>query len=341
MRNLTLVCLLFFFFCNQQENDLQVTSTAASLFDQPSPAGKLVAHADLNEGLMDLGRVSRFETTFEAGGPENAMPWIEVQNRQGQKGWMWMGWVKPLSGDSPAWLQQKRMLCYLGPEVYRQYQNWQKLKDTMSLAENFRFAQKTRDSMAFALHHRPDAGKITIVENWTWLTEAMPGFVFQRIDRGSKPYLFVDYRYWLEKASTTLSTSDDAFFQTMCLIYPADSIESFYPVWTLQTDENAGCSQLGLGRHDAMLKQLDEAFATCPEFRPELEKVKTLLLEDIFGKTVCYWQNEKKILTELNLILGNNYSCLTPRDIIALKSRKSMFESPAANGIRVNLRAGE
>jgi hypothetical protein len=145
----------------------------------------------------------------------------------------------------------------------------------------------------------------------------------------------------MNKASTTLSTSDDVFFQTMVAFYPTDSIESFYPVWTIQTDENDGCSQLGLGNHHAMLKHIDDALNNCPEFEPELIKAKNLLLEDILGKDVCYWQIEKKILTELNLILENNYKCLMPRDVMALKARKQMFENPQANGIRVNLRAGE
>ncbi len=318
-----------------------VISPSATLLDKPSPDGGTRAELALNGGLTDLGKVSSFESSFTDGATETTLPWIEVQTRQGKKGWVWMGWVKPLSGDSAAWVQNKRMLCYLGPEVFLQYQNWQNSKETLTLAENYQMAQKMRDSMVYVLHHRPDAGKTTLAENWTWLTDAMPGFVFQRIDHGTKPNLFIDYRYWLDKASTTLSTSDDAFFQNMCSLYPVDSIESFFPIWTIQTDENSGCSQLGLGRHTAVLEMIDEAVEKDKDFSNELLQVKNLLLEDILGKDVCYWQNEKKILTELNFILQNNYKCLTSRDLIALKARKQMFENPQANGMRVNLRDGE
>ncbi|MCC6414224.1 MAG: SH3 domain-containing protein [Saprospiraceae bacterium] len=341
MRYTLLIPLLFFLFCKREVFDVHVTSPAAGLLEKPSPGSRVVANLSLDDGLTDLGEVSGFESSLGTGQTEKTMPWIEVENRQGQKGWVWMGWVSPLQGDSAAWVRNKRLLCYLGKEVYKQYQQVQELHGQLTPALHYQRSMQLRDSMVYALHHRPDAGKTTSSANWVWLTEAMPGFVLQRIDQGSRPYLFADYKYWRRRALNTAETTDDLFFETMFAMFPADSIESFFPVWTIQTDENAGCSQLGLGNHISMLQRIDEALTACPEFEPELIKVKNLLLEDMLGKDVCYWQTEKKILTELNLIIENNYKCLTSRDVLALKARKPMFENPLANGIRVNLRAGE
>ena len=341
MRYITIGCLLFFLYCKQEGYDVYVVSTSATLLEKPSSGGEKIEALRMQEGLTDLGQVSHFESSFVAGQTETTMPWMEVQNRHGQKGWVWMGWVRPAHGDSAAWVQNKRLLCYLGKEVYAQHQKHKKLQEQSTLAENYHRVVQLRDSIVYVLHHRPDAGKPTVTNQWAWLTVAMPGFVLQRIDHGSRPYLFTDYRYWRQQALNTSENSDDLFFETMVAMYPADSIESFFPVWTIQTDENEGCSQLGLGNHQSMLKRIDDALAASPEFETELKQAKNRLLEDICGTTVGYWQNEKKILTELNFILENNYKCLTPRDVLAIKSRKQMFENPQSNGIRVNLRAGE
>lgn len=341
MRYTLLIPLLFFLFCKREVFDVHVTAPAAALLEKPSPGSRVVADLSVQEGLTDLGEVSSFESSLGTGPTETTMPWIKVETRQGQKGWVWMGWVSLVQGDSAAWVQNKRLLCYIGKDVYNQYNRLQELQDQSTPAEHFHHAMQLRDSMVYVLHHRPEAGKTTSSANWVWLTEAMPGFVLQRIDQGSRPYLFTDYKYWFQQALKTPENTDDLFFETMFAMFPADSIESFFPVWTIQTDENAGCSQLGLGNHISMLKRFDEALTTCPEFEPELIKAKNLLLEDVLGKDVCYWQTEKKILTELNLIIENNFKCLTSRDVLALKARKPMFENTQANGIRVNLRAGE
>jgi len=340
MRYLPFFFLLLFSFCKSFEPDHLVVAPSASIFEYPDPGSAAVAVLQANEGLLDMGKVSRFETTLEMDQSQTTMPWMEMQNQDGKKGWVWMGWIRPFSTDSMAWIQDKRLMCYLGNDLYRQTQNLHNLSEQTPLAEKYSRAINLRDSILYVLHHRPEDGLAGQPDDWIWLTKAMPGFVFQRIDSGVRPYLFSNYPYWLQRALETPEKVDDLFFETMCLVYPTDSIESFFPVWTIQTDENKGCSQLGLGRHDAMLKRLDEAMVSSPSFEPELFKVKNLLLEDIFGKEDCYWQNEKNILTELNMILDNQYKCLSSRDVIALKARKDMFENPAANGILVDIRAG-
>ncbi len=68
---------------------------------------------------------------------------------------------------------------------------------------------------------------------------------------------------------------------------------------------------------------------------------KDLILNDILDYHATYWQPAEKIRLELDQVLEVRFSCLTDRDRLALSERRKAFDNPAANGIRVNLRAGE
>ena len=70
-------------------------------------------------------------------------------------------------------------------------------------------------------------------------------------------------------------------------------------------------------------------------------RLQETLLEDMLDKGVGYWQNEEKILAELNKILESNLSSLNDAARAALEARMRMFQAPADHGLRVNLRAGE
>jgi hypothetical protein len=171
----------------------------------------------------------------------------------------------------------------------------------------------------------------------------MPGFIFQRINHGTTPYLFADFRYWKQQASKNTGSSDDNLFALYLAAYPVDSIESFFPVWTIQTGDGAGSSQLGTGRHLMIFGQLDALYKVpAPGNRiiPDLKTIRDGLLNDILNEQITYWQPADKIIPEIRQILGSGFACLGVQDRMALKKRIEMFENPAKYEIRLNLRSG-
>ena len=168
----------------------------------------------------------------------------------------------------------------------------------------------------------------------------MPCFVFQWVSDGTQPYLFADYLYWLPIASKTNGLQDDAFIQTCLVAFPADSIESFFPAWKFQLSDSEAASQLGMGVHLKMLRQIESALNTGPLFQPELMTLKEAVLDDILNHKSVYWQSKGLILKELNQILAANLTILDERDRTALQARRTMFENPEASGVMVNLRGG-
>ena len=156
-----------------------------------------------------------------------------------------------------------------------------------------------------------------------------------------RPHLFANFTFWRNKALATKGLEDDSFFDFACFIFPNDSIESYFPVWKFQLSESRAASQLGSGLHVQVLQKLDTLLATAPLFSGALEGYKAQVLEDIFDKSVEYWQPSDKIVAELQACMGAAPKCLSATEQNALAIRQKMFEDPEANQIRVNLRSGE
>jgi hypothetical protein len=328
------------------ERTLIVRTEQTPLLDAPGVHGRELHLLPRSTPLLDLGEVSRFATRLHFGDTLIESPWLRVQTPAGDTGWVFAAAAPPPAPEAFAeWFLQKRLLCFFGPALTTRRNEWAgeltQAGSDAALAPAYRHGLSLRDTLALFLNRRAEPNEPALQPDFFWLNQALPGFIVQQVGPAAQPYPFVDFRVWLEKAASTPGGQDDAFLQVCLQAFPADSIESPYPIWTIQTGESSGSSQLGLGRHLAMLQNLDEAMATGPLFQPELVKIKDALVEDMVGKNTTYWQPVEKILTELNKILESNFSSLDERDRLALQERLLMLENAEANGITVNLRSGE
>ena len=341
-----IVIALTIFSCQNPTNEttLRVVLPQTALRDAPGEKGREIGTLKAEDKLTDLGTVSRFETQLRLGDQSLSAPWLQVVAPDGQTGWVFSGAVLPVL-PSPKWLLKKRMVCYFGPDLTARRDRWLAMQDTMRTETGFavfyREALALRDTFTYHLAHRAEPNATEMQPDFFWLREALPGFVYQRIAQGTQPYLFADYRFFQVLADRTKGVQDDALLTLYLAAYPTDSIESKAPVWTIQISDKEVISQLGLDRHWQMLEKIEAALKPAGAlFRPELLSLKERTLEDIFS-TVRYWQNEEKILAELNKILGSNLNSLTAADRASLEARIRMFQSPGEHDLRVNLRSGE
>ncbi len=338
---------LFLFFLSCQNSptapQLSVALDQTVLRESPGDKSRSIRPLKKGEHVSDLGLVSPFETSIRFAEGTRQAPWLQVKTEDGTTGWLFAGAVVP-TNLQPDWLLQKRLLCYFGPALTARRNAlaapYPALPDEAAFAAHYRANTALRDTLTQLLAHRPESGEADIRLDFAWLDEALPGFLFQQVADGTQPWLFADYRYWLQLAQQTDGTQDDLCLNTCCTAFPADSIESFFPVWQFQLSDREAASRLGEGQHLKMLQAIDQALSAGPLFAPELSALKAQVLEDIFEKNTRYWQPKEKITSELQKIIDTRLRCLSDRDRAELRLRLAMFDDPAASSIEVDLRSG-
>lgn len=343
-RKILLLLFLLPFCKNKQslENQIIVSVEQASLRAEPSEKSQEIVLLRKGQYLTDLGEVSQSESQTAVGGHVYQTPWIKVQTAGNQTGWVLPWALRPFERQQD-WLLQKRLVCYFGKnlairrnELLRQFED---LGADERVSDVWRESDLLRDTFLSILSRRPETGGPQ--PQFEWLNEVLPGFLYQKMGEGSRPYLFADFIFWQQKALETKGIQDDAFFQTCLAAFPNDSIESFFPVWKFQLSDVESASQLGTGQHLKMFQQIDQSMTLGSLFATPLEILKEQILEDIFEKDVRYWQSGEKILAEIGQILAAPPKCLHARELEALAIRQKMFEEPVKNGVVVNLRSGE
>ncbi|MCC7466970.1 MAG: hypothetical protein IT261_11910 [Saprospiraceae bacterium] len=291
--------------------------------------------------LQDLDETASSESVFFIREETFQSPWIKIKMPEGQSGWVLAWSVKPLEPDS-TWLLRKRMDTYWGKGLRMERDRWLDDFRSMKSQEDWFSALRTavylRDTMMQLLHHKPDTEDRL---SFRWMTKLLPGFILQESSSSGKPYLFADYRIWLGKAIQCSGGQDDALARCYCSLFPEDSIESRFPIWVFQLGEEEYASQLGLGRHDLVLRNLDVLLQEAPLAKKEIMALKNLILEDILDHSRSYWQSADKIQKELQGIISHLPACLSPDETEAIRIRIKMFQQPELHGIKLNLRSGE
>ena len=330
--------------CNSvQDADNQLVTTFYSTTVRAKPSEKSAEIVTLKNGatLLDLQKVSPFESQMVVSDQVFQSPWLAVRTKDKQIGWVPAWCVKPILAQ-PDWLLQKRLEAYFGAGIRQRRNDLEHrvlaAQSAAELAEVWSLSIALRDTMMALLSRRPVPN---FQPDFTWMESALPGYIVQKVSVSERPYLFADFSFWRKKALETNGLEDDLFFDFTGFIFPNDGIESFYPVWKFQLSESRAASQLGLGRHLSALQKLDTLWALAPGFAGSLQGYKGQILEDIFDKSVEYWQPSDKIVAELQACMEAAPKCLSATEQNALAIRQKMFEDPEANQIRVNLRSGE
>ncbi len=341
--------LLFLMACNQPptapSGGLLVTDFhPAVLQETPGKKGTTIRELQPGERVADLEETSDFLTQMQVGDSVFQSPWLRVRTPDGATGWVFGPAVKPVDGDYEAWFLRKKMDCFLGKQLARQLPSWANAMENAetdeAFAGAFRDGLALRGRVAAVLAAHRERNEAAFVPDYFWLNEAMPGFIVQISEDGLRPNLFADYAHFQALAAKTDGEQDDVFVQTCLAAFPLDSIESASPVWQIQTDAG-NFSQLGTGQHLKMVATIGRALRDCPFFEPELSAIKDELMTDIMHHKTAFWQSKELIVKELTEILGLKFSCLTERDRLALTERLRVLRDAEANGVRVNVRAGE
>ncbi len=322
------------------DNRLIVRKEKTVVRQSPDEKSEVLCALEKGDQLEDLDETGKVESVFKIGNDIFQSPWVKVKSSSDITGWV-LAWALKPSQNDDEWLLRKRMDTYWGKTLRAERDSWKKRFLSINSQEDWfqvwREGVHLRDTLFHILHKRPE---ISGALHYQWISEVLPGFVYQETVLPGRPSLFADFRIWHQKALSTEGQQDNALAGLFLSLFPLDSIESNFPCWVFQLDDQHCASQLGLGRHSTILKMLDSLSLSAPMAGNEYKAIKMQLFEDIMDPKSQYWQPAGKIREELANLLANPPACLTREDIDALNIRLRMFDNPAQHGIRVNLRSG-
>lgn len=322
-----------------------IHSGLATLQDQAGKKGKKIKDLNAGEQVLDLGQTSNFISNFGKGDTIYRLPWLRVETSDGERGWVFAAGVQPLVGDVLDWQKGKTADAFLGHPLVLRCAGWanamSNAQTDTDFAENFGEGRQLRDTVAQILKHRAEPGEAALAENWFLVADILPGYLMQTVGRSAtEPFLFADFKFFEKLAAATDGTDDDEFVKICQQIFPTDSIESFFPIWTFQLDEVTSASQLGSGRHLDFFQKTSRAAAGGSPFWEIYGQLTALAVEDILRKDGWFWLSRAAATSELRQILAEkNLSCLSDRDRAALQLRLENFENQQAEGLRFDLRA--
>jgi len=315
---------------------------------EPGPNGAVVEALAPGLALEDLGGVSPFTTRIKLRGVTMNEPWLYVRTGAGAEGWVYGGLLH--FSDLPeeqreALLHRKRLAALLDPALADTLALYQELYTAAptdrELHRSYQLGQRIREALISGLEGRQPLEAGAELPDLFWLEALLPGYLPQLVAEGTAYYFFADYGQWLRRAQATRGAADDAFFELCIAAFPEDSIEYFYPAWTIQTWDYGGHSLLGRGMHRELLRRIEGQLKAGSPFAPELQAFADRLVDDIILPQNSYWEDTTLIIPELEAVLADSLRFLLPRDRIAIEGRLDQFRDPETFDLRVNLRAGD
>lgn len=330
----------------EQQAPALIVAYPTALHEKPGEKSPETVPLEAGDRLAGPGEVSALISGITLNDTFWQEPWLRVKTAGGREGWVFSAAVRPADLDAAGirqWRLNNRFAAWFGPRLAQRRQAWAQTPAPQTDTACARYAREgfaLRDTLNLLISRRVSYSAGAPLPDMFWLGELLPLFLVQQTGNGTGYHLFTEYRVLSRWAGASSGSQDDAFVRVCLQAYPADSIESFLPVWVFPLSAEAGCSNLGQGEHLKLLRAIDQAMSAGDLFQPELIRLKNRVLEDISGKDQTYWQSGDKIRAEMNAILNAGLRCLDDRDRIALEARRGMFERPEENGIVLDRRSG-
>ncbi len=354
--NTFLFCFLICCLACSEKNDAQKQSTdlvnyalsvkfdQTQLKDRPGIDGRTKKNLLKGTGLIDLNETSPFTTSLKLSGIDFNEPWIKVKTPEGEIGWIYAGMLRFEGKRAPDYLLHRQLKALFGERIFNKIITYQNLFDTIKTSKDFveayRFGTQLSDSLEQNLYEKWIVTDRRTLPDLFWLKKALPAYIVQLTTDGKSYKLYKDYRVLFDVAAKTAEQEDNDYINTYFEVFPDDSIEYEFPVWTIQTTDDTGHSLLGRGHHFNTLSAINTLLSKKTPFYPEIKDIKEELINDICHSDVSYWESRTEILNELDRILTGRLNVLDNSDLIALKTRRAMFEKSEQNKIKLNFKTG-
>jgi hypothetical protein len=303
--------------------------------------GKGIATVSKGAKLNYLNEMSDFTDEITLRGVTYNDPWLKIQTEEGQVGWVYAGAIKfdmtKINEDFKTQMVTKRLEKVFGNKLVFEIEQYQKdfaaVKTDKDFILMYRNAKTLQDKLNEKLEAAYNMYEVTDFPDLFWIDDAIPGLNAELVAEGTIYSLLFNYKQLGKATLNTTSDLDDSFINLL-IAKNSGEFEDFFAVWYLQTWDYGGYSLLGQGKHVAMLNRMQTLKDKTPLFDLEIKEMKNKLLKDITeGKE--YGEQKEKMIEEVNNIINKQYELINSDEIIALKTRIKMFETPEKHKIQV------
>lgn len=322
--------------------ELEVILNKVRIRDKAGLDGEELEQLKKGTKVTFMGEISDFTDKIKLRGIEHDDPWLKIQIREGQEGWIYGGAVKFKSDEAGKALKNrlitKRLEQFFGNKIVYQVEAYQKQYAETSTDKAFPLLYRSNE----ALKHEMNNKFATFFEmgiedteypDLFWIDDPIPAMSLSLVAEGTMYQIFTNIADLHQKATQTEGKLDDEFTRILKAMY-ADDIEYYYPVWFLQTWDYGGYSLLGQGKHTAILNRLERLAAKTDIFDTEIRAIKNKVVQDII-EGEHYGEKSEAILKEIDNIINANYNVLTDNDLVVIKNRRPMFAAPETHNISV------
>lgn len=288
--------------------------------------------------LTFLGEISNFTTKIMLRGIQYDDPWLKVQIKEGQEGWIYGGAVKFKSEETGETLKNvlitKRLQRLFGSSIVKKVEAYQQQYKKTTTEEEFVTLYRNNNTLVedmnekllnfFQIEKLNKEGMD--YPDLFWIDDPIPAMTLSLVAEGTIYQIYSNINDLSKKAKQTKGDLDDEFVAILNHMYD-DAVAEGYPSWFLQTWDYGGYSLLGQGKHTSMLDKLEALSTKTTLFNDEIINMKNSVVSDIIDGQ-HYGETSETILNEIDAILNNNYSILTESDVIVIKNRRPMFVEP-------------
>lgn len=300
--------------------------------EAPNVGSRGLSNLQKGDPLELLGPVSEQTTRLTIGEKTYYQPWLLVRTEDGAEGWVHAAVV---TGDIPEGLRLKALLGKeLAREAERYAQSFNEMEGAASVVQTVRQAHQLCEQLTLVMQLQPP-------EMASEVAGLLPALSVSWVASAGSRQFYVDYKAFGMAARRSGRSADDALLELYFAAYPVDSIGYLYPAWKLEVDSRSVFSLLGKGVHTSFLRQLDQTNQHRDIAGPEIDQLKALIINDMTGPAVLYWEAREKVQQELESILDTTFTMLTPVDTLALHQRlMGLRDSAILKERRFNFRAG-
>ncbi len=332
---------------NGQPIALEVIHGQTKLYAEPNQNSAVLKTVELGDTLYFTNQItSQNEEQIIANITYNE-PWLRVFFDAQKMAWVYAGNISLEAVQSP--LLEERVLLqraanFFGKNIAQLISIYTKEKKNIQTLPAFRLlytrASTLQDSIGYKLNNWTKVNASSSRPNFFWLNDLLDGLLLHDVAEEGKFYLFRDLKKWQQYSQKTAAKEDDNFIEVLLSVYQSDSIEYFFYDWQMPLQQGKICSTLGSGVHRQVLDKMEIALDSNSYFEPEIEELKTAMINDI-SLSAYYWLPLENILSELDTILIKDYKVLNQNDKTELKNRKQLIVQYEKNQIVVNLFEGE
>jgi hypothetical protein len=287
---------------------LIINQESLPLKEAPSEEARNIATLKKGTKVFPTGEVSSNKTLIYLDGIPYNEPWIFVSTTSGKEGWVYGAILQEKQLER---FPNQLMHSFLGEDLMSRLIEYQVAfhseaykDDMLSLLEEARALQRLLNKILQQADHLAISDQSDVLQSY------LPALVLYKSPTPNRYSLFLDFKEWAVKAQQSHTSCDDQLIELYFKLYPIDSIEYFYPSWSLEVNAGQAYSLLGEGVHISILRELDELLDCHDVLQIEIDRIKEGILNDILQPNVLYWEEQQIALNELAEIVGVRPSCL-------------------------------